>query len=151
MGDRHLESYVVGEHVRSTGRSITTADITGWAALMSDWTELHVNEYLMAQSRFGAPIAHGYIAFNLSVGLMFPSYASWYWPASAVRHEGWVEVQFTAPVQVGDTLWCERTIIEVVADRDDSGVVVHDVRLVNQREEVVFTGTERVRIGRLQS
>lgn len=148
MPERRLGDYALGEWVRTAGRTITAADLRTWAGVVGDWTELHVNDVLMRDSQFGAPIAHGYIAFNLAVGLMFPAYAHWYWPSSAVRHEGWSDVRFTAPVLGGDTLWCERRIVDITIDRPDSGVVVHDVAMVNQDGTRVFAGTERLRMRR---
>lgn len=68
----------VGDQRTSAGRTITDADIRVWAGLVHDFTSLHVDTELMRHSAFGRPIAHGYVALNLSIGLFFPEHADWY-------------------------------------------------------------------------
>lgn len=141
-----LDDYEVGQMRRSVGRTVDASDIRTWAGIVSDYTELHVNADMMASSPFGQPIAHGYVALNLAVGLFMPAHASWYWPESATRHEGWREIRFNKPVRSGDTLTGERVIAEIVDDAPDSGVVLHKVTVYNQEGEPVMTGDERIRI-----
>ena len=129
----------VGETVTTHGRTVTDADLQSWAGLVHDFTRLHVDAEYMKDTPFGRPIAHGYIAMNLSVGLMFPDLASWYSPDGQDRTLGWTDVGFVAPVHVGDTLTCRRTVTAVADDE-----IVHRVEVLNQEDTVVMTGTERL-------
>jgi monoamine oxidase len=124
----------------STGRTITEADIIAWAGLVHDFTRVHVDAEYMKQTPFAQPIAHGYITMNLSIGLMFPSLARWYSPTGQDESRGWTDVRFLAPVHVGDTLSCRRTVTDV----DDHGTYVHLVEMINQDDVVVMSGSERL-------
>lgn len=127
----------VGEVRLSQGRTITDADIVNWAGLVHDFTPLHVDAVLMRNSPFGRPIAHGYIALNLSIGLFFPEHAAWLAPDGRDRSLGWTDVRFLAPVHVGDTLRGRRTVTAV-----EAGVVTHLVEVLNQDDVVVLSGRE---------
>jgi acyl dehydratase len=62
--------------------------------------------------------------------------------------DGWERVRFTAPVFIGDTIRAERTL-ELCDERDaDTGVLAYEVKVFNQRDEVVMLGTERLLIRR---
>jgi acyl dehydratase len=129
----------VGDQRVSQGRTITEADIVIWAGLVHDFTSLHVDVELMRDSFFGRPIAQGYIALNLSIGLMFPGQADWYAPAGVDATFGWQDVRFHEPVYVGDTLRCRRKVLRL-----NDGEVAHRVEVVNQSERIVMSGIERM-------
>jgi 3-hydroxybutyryl-CoA dehydratase len=133
--------YVVGDRRVSASRTITESDIRTWAGLVFDFTSLHVDSELMRASRFGQPIAHGYIAMNLSVGLFFPEHAQWYAPDEHMRTSGWRDVRFTAPVFAADTLHCQRTVDAVDAGEPPSWVR-HLVEVLNQDGVIVMSGYE---------
>jgi 3-hydroxybutyryl-CoA dehydratase len=133
--------YAVGDYRISQSRTITESDIRTWAGLVFDFTSLHVDSDLMRASMFGQPIAHGYIAMNLSVGLFFPEHARWYAPDEHMRTSGWRDVRFTAPVFADDTLHCRRTV-EAVDAGEPPAWVRHLVEVVNQDGVVVMSGHE---------
>src|SRR5258705_13022028 len=110
---RSATDYVIGESVTSRARTITEADLLAWSGLVHDFTSLHVDAEMMKESVFGERIAHGYIAFCLSVGLFFPTQRDWYAPTAEVTTQAWTNVRFTAPVRIGDTLRCRRTVAEI--------------------------------------
>jgi acyl dehydratase len=129
------------EQVVSQGRTITESDIRTWAGLAHDYTSLHVDADAMRHSFFGRPVAHGYIALNLAVGLMFPGLADWYAPGREQFTTGWSEVKFLAPVHAGDTLRCRRTVMAA-----DGNTVDHLVEMVNQDDTVVLSGIEHLSV-----
>lgn len=131
----------VGEQVMSQGRTITESDIRTWAGLSHDYTSLHVDTEAMRHSFFGRPVAHGYIALNLAVGLMFPGLADWYAPGRNQFTTGWSSVKFLAPVHAGDTLRCRRTVVAA-----EPTAVDHLVEMVNQDDTVVLSGIEHLSI-----
>ena len=127
----------VGEFRESTGRTVASADLMTWAGLVHDFTRLHVDQVHMAESPFGRPIAHGYVALNWAIGLMFPDHADWYAADRQDRARRWVDVRFVAPVFVGDTLTCRRTVSKV-----DASEVRFAVEVRKQDGTVVVSGTE---------
>ena len=131
--------WLVGDQVVSQGRTVTESDIRTWAGLVHDFTTLHVDAETMKDSFFGRPVAHGYIALNLAIGLMFPGLSDWYAPGRAVLTTGWTDVRFLAPVHAGDTLRCRRTVRTIGGDGAE-----HDVEVVNQDGTVVVSGVERL-------
>lgn len=142
MPDQNLgaavASPVVGESRESIGRTITDADLVTWGGLVHDFTRLHFDQEHMKSTPFGQPIAHGYIALNLSIGLMFPELAHWYAPHGADVARRWSDVRFVAPVFVGDTLRCRRTVT-AVTESD-----VHYLVEVIKGDQVAVSGTEVV-------
>lgn len=129
----------VGDQVVSQGRTVTESDIRCWAGLVHDFTPLHVDTEMMKGSFYGRPVAHGYIALNLAVGLMFPGLTEWYAPGHTERSKGWTNVRFLAPVHAGDTLHCRRTVLSSGPDG-----VEHSVEMINQEGTVVVNGVEKL-------
>ena len=140
-----MNHFDVGDSRRSQGRTITEADLHAWSGLVHDFTTLHVDAETARTLTFGERIAHGNIALNLSVGLFFPTHAQWLTGGGTLRSTGWTSLRFTAPVRIGDTLTCTRTVAEPVDSAADSRIVVHDVRVTNQRDELVMSGQETLR------
>jgi 3-hydroxybutyryl-CoA dehydratase len=132
MGDELVDA------VWSQGRSLTEADLLIWAGLVHDFTPLHFDKQMMSESLFGEPIAHGFIAMVWASGLMFPDMASWYAPDHGDHTAEWQDVRFHAPVRVGDTLRCKRTV------RDDAQGRSFWVEMINQDGTVVMSGLERL-------
>ena len=128
----------VGESRESVGRTVTNADLVTWGGLVHDFTRLHFDQEHMKSTPFGQPIAHGYIALNLSIGLMFPELARWYSPHGTDTALRWNDVRFLSPVFVGDTLRCRRTVTTVTTSE------VHYLVEVIKGDEVVVSGTEVV-------
>lgn len=134
-----------GDSRDSQGRTITEADIVAWSGLVHDFTTLHVDAETARTLYFGERIAHGSIALSLAVGLFFPLHAAWYTADDTLESVGWIEVRFTSPVKIGDTLRCTRTVTDVRNDDDGSRVVEHRVEVTNQRTETVLSGRETLR------
>jgi acyl dehydratase len=137
-----VTAFTIGETRQSQGRTISDADILAWAGLVHDFTTLHVDAETTASLVFGERIAHGSIAWSLSVGLFFPTEADWYTAHDTLRSTGWKAVRFTNPVKIGDTIRCTRTITDVVFEGGNVRSVEHQVEVRNQRGELVMTGRE---------
>src|SRR4051794_17315170 len=87
--------------------TLTETHIVLGAGLFNDFNPLHVNHTFAHSSRFGGPIAHGYVTSNAMaalLGMVFHSTAIAY-----VEHH----VRFTHPVRAGDTLTIEWTVMEL--------------------------------------
>lgn len=146
---RFWEDYEPGLRIESASRTVTETDVIVWSGLVGDFNPAHVDVVHAATTPFGQRIAHGNIAFNLSVSLALGQVPGDYRPEGYVRLAGWERVRFTAPVFIGDTLRAERTLEAREEGTDgDTGVLVYDVRVVNDRDETVMVGLERLLVRR---
>jgi len=68
----YFDDIQLGEKYVSRGRTITEADIVGFAGLTGDWYELHVNKEVAKNSPFGERIAHGMLVLSIATGLITP-------------------------------------------------------------------------------
>jgi 3-hydroxybutyryl-CoA dehydratase len=91
------------------GKTVGESDVYGFAGITGDLNALHVNEQVMAQSRYGRRIAHGV----LTVGFM--STASTMMidklGGTAVSY-GYDRIRFIKPVFIGDTVTIRYEISE---------------------------------------
>lgn len=130
-----------GRRFETPGRTITEADIVGFANLSGDFNPLHVDEVFAAASEFGGRIAHGPMAIGMAFGLASRLDLL----DGTVMALLSVQWDFKAPVRAGDTL---RAVIEVAERRPtqkpDRGVVGLAFRVVNQHGTIVQIGNCRV-------
>ena len=61
----------VGMAFRSPGRTITDADLVGFAGLTGDYSELHTSDVYAKSSQFGRRVAHGMLGLAYAHGLMW--------------------------------------------------------------------------------
>jgi len=136
-----FEEFEHGRRFETPGRTITEADIVGFAGLSGDFNPLHVDEVFAAASEFGGRIAHGPMALGMAFGLA-SRLDLLDGTVMALLSVTW---DFKAPVRAGDTL---RAIIEVVEARPskkpDRGVVGLRFQMLNQHGTVVQIGGCRV-------
>ena len=59
-----------GRAFRTRGRTVTEADVTAFAGLTGDYSQIHVNRGFAAGSVFGRPVAHGLLVLSYAHGLM---------------------------------------------------------------------------------
>jgi acyl dehydratase len=128
----YYEELEVGTRGRSRGRTITEADVVGFAGLSGDWHPLHTDAEYAARGPFGARIGHGMLTLAVATGLMTLS------PEAVEAFYGMDRVRFLRPVRLGDTIRVE-TIIEEKFPRDGGGGrVVVKGEVINQEEEPVL-------------
>ncbi|MBK8084882.1 MAG: dehydratase [Devosia sp.] len=131
---RHFEDYVLGETRRTYGRTITETDFVVHAGHTGDFFPHHMDAEAMKQSAWGQRIAHGTMTFAIGIGLT----ASEINPLAFTY--GYERLRFPKPVFIGDTIHTVLTIAGLEPDerRPDHGRITEEVRVVNQRGEVVL-------------
>ena len=131
---RHFEDYAVGELRRTTGRTITETDFVVHAGHTGDFFPHHMDAEAMKSSEWGQRIAHGTMTFAIGVGLT----ASEINPLAFTY--GFERLRFPKPVFIGDTIHTVLTITGLEPDpkRADHGRITEQVRVLNQRGEVVL-------------
>jgi len=130
VNDRPFEEIQVGDRASFT-KTISEADIYGFAGITGDFNPVHVNEEYAKQSRFKKRIAHGMLSASLIstvLGTDLPGANTIYMSQ---------EVKFTAPVYIGDTL---TAIAEVVEKREDKRILTLKTTVVNQEGKTVVDG-----------
>jgi 3-hydroxybutyryl-CoA dehydratase len=139
---------VIGEVVRTQGRTMTEADIVAFAAMSGDWNPIHVDEEFARQTPLGGRIAHGLLALVTGMGLMSNIGIHTIWPRSLLTITSIDKVRFVAPVRIGDTLHVEAEIDELKPMADDRGLITTRMRIRNQREESIITLRVQLMAGR---
>ncbi|MBS3948848.1 MAG: MaoC family dehydratase [Dethiobacter sp.] len=134
MNDRRFEDIKVGDKA-SFSKTISEADVYGFAGITGDFNPVHVNTEFAAKSRFKQRIAHGMLTASLIstvIGTDLPGANTVYLSQ---------EVKFTAPVFFGDTLTSEAEVIE---KREDKRILVLKTTVVNQSGTLVVDGQAKV-------
>ena len=103
----YYEDFALDQTIRSQGRTITQTDIINFAAFTGDWSELHINTEVAAQTPFGKPIAHGMLGISVATGLAILTGAL---DGTIIAFEGIENWSFKRPVFIGDTIYCDMTV-----------------------------------------
>lgn len=131
------EDYTIGAHMVTRGRTITEADIVNFAGLTGDYNPMHTDAEYMKTHMMGQRIAHGMLALSYAVG---QAYQLGFMEGTILAFRG-LEMKFSLPVFIGDTLHVELTVREKKdAARLGGGLVTLDVKIVNQHGKTVQSG-----------
>jgi len=129
------EQFTVGDQFVTASRTITEADIWGFACLTGDYNPLHTDAEYCKSEQFGGRIAHGLLVVSIGTGLA----------SQLLILEGTsmglldARFSFSEVVRTGDTL---RTVIRVIDKKEtnkylDRGIVTYACDILNQRDEKV--------------
>jgi acyl dehydratase len=136
---RYLDDLEVGMCWETRGRTITESDVVTFGTWSGDLHPLHTDEEYAKKTQFGGRIFHGpgvlAIAFGLDMGLGWKL-------GSAIAFLGIQEWNMLAPVRIGDTIRVQEEVAEIrpSSTKPDRGVVVTDVKVVNQHGSVCQQG-----------
>jgi 3-hydroxybutyryl-CoA dehydratase len=134
---RYWDDFTVGEVLVTGRRTVEAGDVSRFAGLSGDFNPLHIDEVFARQTPFGARVAHGILTLAVSNGQQ--NLSGWF-EGTALALLGLDRVRFTAPVKFGDTIHTEMTVTQSrPASKADRGVVTFDVKVKNQRDDVVCT------------
>jgi 3-hydroxybutyryl-CoA dehydratase len=126
-----FEALEMGQAFTTRGRTVTEADVVGFAALTGDWHPQHADAEWAAESPFGERIAHGLLVVSLAAGLV-P-----FDPGRVLALRGVSDATFKRPVRFGDTLRVRGRIAELAPASDEAGLVTFAWDVVNQHGRVV--------------
>jgi 3-hydroxybutyryl-CoA dehydratase len=139
----YFEEFVEGSEVTSPARTITETDITLFAGLTGDYNPIHTDAEFSKGTQFGQRIAHGLLLLSIASGL---GYRIGFLEGTTEAFTD-LEWKFSKPVFIGDTVRAQIKIVEKrPMKRLGAGLVTFDVRMLNQRDEVVQRGVWRLLI-----
>ncbi|MET7991795.1 MaoC/PaaZ C-terminal domain-containing protein [Amycolatopsis sp. NPDC005232] len=134
------EDLSVGLSFRSPGRTITDADVIGFAGLTGDFSEVHTSDVYAKASQFGRRIAHGMLGLAYAHGLMWPR--TELLRNTAIAFLGIKEWRFVGPIFIGDTIFVNYSVAEMrdSKSKPDQAIVTFDVEVVDQDGRVCQQG-----------
>ncbi len=135
----YFEEFEVGQSIISPGRTITEADVVGFAAMSGDWNAMHTDAEYAADHPFGQRVAHGLLVLSVASGLAM-RLGILEETALAFREiDSW---KFSLPVFFGDTVRVRATVTETKKMRRiGGGLVTLKVEILNQEDKIVQRGS----------
>ena len=141
MKPSYFDDFHVGQEFVTKARTVTEADVVNFAALSWDTNQLHTDTEFAKGTIFGERIAHGMLGIVIHSGL---SQMLGLMEGTILAFLG-MTWNFHTPIRIGDTVHVVQRVKEMrEASKNDRGVLTFEKELVNQRGEVVQTGTTTV-------
>ncbi len=133
----YFEEVQLGQERLSRARTITEADLVQFGALTGDFVPLHFDTQFASETRFGQRIAHGMLVASYAIGLL-TQLGHLERTVLAFRA---LELKFSAPVYIGDTIRAEMRVTEKkAARRMGGGWVTSEIRVRKQDGTVAQSG-----------
>jgi acyl dehydratase len=120
-----------GQAFATRGRTVTEADVVGFAALTGDWHPQHSDAEWAKAGAFGERIAHGMLVISFAAGLV-PFDPD---RVMALRRVG--DCVFKRPVRFGDTVHVSGKVTEIKPIDDTAGLVTLAWTVANQDGQAV--------------
>lgn len=134
----YFEDYELGVKMETRGRTVTEADIVQFGALTGDFNPMHFDAEYMKSHPMGQRIAHGMLSLSYAVG---QAYQLGFMEKTVLAFRG-LEMKFSLPVFIGDTMRVQLVVKEKTEmARLGGGTVVLDVKILNQNNKTVQSGT----------
>jgi 3-hydroxybutyryl-CoA dehydratase len=133
----YFEEFNVGDTVTSAARTITEADIVGFAALSGDWNAIHVDAEYAKNGMFGERIAHGLLGLSIASGL---AAQLGFIEDTVIAFMG-LDWKFRGAIKIGDTIHiCAQIAEKKPMPRLGGGIITLNVEVLNQRGETTQKG-----------
>ncbi len=117
-------------------RTITETDNLLFTTMTMNPARVHLDaEYAANETEFGRPLVNSMFTLGLLVGISVLETTH----GTTIANLGFQQVEFPAPVFVGDTVHAESEVVSARASRTrpDAGIVTFEHRAFNQRDELV--------------
>jgi acyl dehydratase len=126
----------------TTGRTVTEADVLGFAGLSADFNPLHVDAHYAATTPFGGRVAHGLLVLAIASGMTTRLPIMLGLNRSLL---GMTEVtcRWPAPTRIGDSIRVELTFTDKTPTRSGTrGLVTERRRVLNNHNSTVVLESE---------
>ena len=139
---RYFEELEEGTSFTSMPRVVTMADIEAFVRLSGDDNRLHTDDEFARAAGFAGRIAHGALVVSLATGLAWQTGILTDTTLAFRSIDDW---KFSLPVYPGDTIALRGRVAERrPIPRARAGLVAFALEVVNQREQVVSSGSLRL-------
>ncbi len=133
----YFEEFEMGATMLTRGRTVTEADIVQFAGLTGDYNPMHTDAEYCKGSFMGQRVAHGMLTLSYAVG---QAYQLGILERTVLGFRG-LDMKFSAPVYIGDTIRAQLKVTEKKeARRLGGGVVTLEMRILKQDDTVVQKG-----------
>jgi acyl dehydratase len=143
---RYYEEFDVGEVFVTPARTITETDLVNFAGMSGDFNPIHTDHVYATDSPYGKPVVYGLLILSIVTGL---TARLGVFDGTIIAMLGINDWTFKGPVFTGDTIHVRMTILDKrETSRADRGILVRGYEVLNQRDEVVQTGSMTLMIRR---
>jgi 3-hydroxybutyryl-CoA dehydratase len=133
----YYEEFEIGAKMVTRGRTIGEADLIQFAALTGDFNPMHTDETYASTTIMEKRVAHGLLSLSYAVG---QAYQLGILEKTVLAFRE-LEMKFSVPVFIGDTIRAQVEVIEKKnAKRLGGGVVKLAMKILNQDDKVVQKG-----------
>lgn len=134
----YFEDFEVGAKMLTRGRTIGESDLIQFAGLTGDYNPLHTDATYAEKTMMGKRVAHGMLTLSYALG---QAYQLGILERTVLAFRE-IDMKFSVPVYIGDTIRAELTVAEKKeARRLGGGTVTLELRILNQEDKVVQRGT----------
>ena len=134
----YYEEFELGAVMRTRGRTITEADLVQFAALTGDYNPMHTDAEYSKGSFMGKRVAHGMLSLSYAIG---QAYQLGILERTVLGFRG-LEMKFSSPVYIGDTIHAELKVTgKKAAKRMGGGVVTLDLRIIKGDGKIAQKGS----------
>ena len=139
----YFDDFSVGQTFKTKARTVTETDVVNFACLSWDHNRLHTDAEYAADTRYGGRIAHGLLGTVMHTGLAYQLTEE---SILAFLELTW---QFKLPLYIGDTIHVVQVVKEMrESSKPDRGILTFEKEVINQKGEVVQTGTTTILIAK---
>jgi acyl dehydratase len=138
----YYDDFTLGQEIKTPGRTITETDVVMYAAMSCDYDERHTNmETVGEHQRRPAPPL---LLYGICHGLLCRTGV--FEGFGAIAFAGIDDLEFLAPVYVGDTVHGEIRVSEMRLSKSkpDRGMVYYDYTLKNQHGVAVQHSVKKI-------
>ncbi len=128
---RYLEDFVVGDvYEHFPGRTITESDNIQFSLLTMNQHPLHCDAAFAAKSEFGKPLVNSGLTLAIVLGMTVADVSG-----KAIANLGWTDIQLTAPVFPGDTIYAESEVLDKRESRSRPTQGIVSVRTTGKKAD----------------
>lgn len=134
----------IGDERLTPRVTVTEGHVLAYAGVAGDFSPIHMDEVYAQSTVFGGRIAHGLMGLSLTDGMKVQS--GFFRDGIAL---GW-SWKFRKPIRIGDTLQVKFRVADmrIPKSRDDMGILIIAIELLNQHGEVVQEGEHQLMVPR---
>jgi acyl dehydratase len=126
----YFEEFSAGQKVVTMARTVTEADVVGFAGLSGDFNQIHTDAAYAKATPYGQRIAHGLCVLSIASGLAVQTGIM---EGTILAFREILEWKFSNPVFFGDTIHVVLEVLETKAlPRLGAGAVTLSLEVVNQ-------------------